>query len=155
MLKRYLLGCGIIGLIVLAIGVLILFQMSRDLSPTFMVVKNDSDQPFFADLDMSGTTKEDAAGSKVVSPAIFYGDHGVKIIFSDGKVLWLGYFLTDAAWAGNVDITVFHSSGSSSAHVKCLTHRRPALLRRYLIDFDQEVRLSSFSAEAPVRLASP
>jgi len=147
-----LIGCSCISCLTLAIGALALYQLSRELSPSHIVIHNTGHEPLTVEFDSSGASQVDNPGQTVSLSPVYYGQQLPRIKFSDGKTLWLKYFMTDAERVGDVDIFISRIPRAKTADVKCITRRRPAILRHADIDFDGAIEISKTSGHSPALL---
>jgi len=123
--------------------------MSRDVLPSHFVVISkapDLKRVIFNQDDVHLLKPGDNTAQ---SNTIYYGDHGIDLEFANRDTFHLVYYVTDAGWMGDVTFTVTRRPGSPAVHVRCVTGRRPALLRDSRVDFDGDIDPKQATAEKP------
>ena len=80
--------------------------MYRDQSPSALEAHNLKHERFAAKYHQGGLTQPEGPGDTAPDSPIYNGRHVPKIQLSDGKTLWLWYFLTDAGRVANVEVLV-------------------------------------------------
>ena len=125
-------------------------QMSRDITLSNLNIKNVGFEPIYLD-SAKGAIKVTQGEKVVYLRDIGHGPYDFRLRLSDGQTLRLVYFLTDAGRVADVDVLVSHKTGSKTAHVKCITNRRPTLLHGSEIEFDGDIVLPA-KHDSPISL---